>query len=108
MPRDDGQYRVEADASDYAVGAMLSQLQDGPWHPVAYLSKTLNAAERNYKIYAKEILAIMTTLEEWRHYLLGTKEPFNIWTDHQHLTSFRDTRKLNRRQARWFTDPPLS
>ena len=104
MPRDDGQYRVEADASDYAVGAVLSQLQDGAWHPVAYLSKTLNAAERNYEIYDKEMLAIMTALEEWRHYLLGTKEPFDIWTDHQNLTYFREARKLNRRQARWFTE----
>ncbi|VDC04529.1 unnamed protein product [Peniophora sp. CBMAI 1063] len=95
---------VEADASDYAVGAVLSQLQDGTWHPIAFLSKTLNAAERNYEIYDKEMLAIMTALEEWRHYLLGTAEPFDIWTDHQNFTYFREARKLNRRQARWFTE----
>ena len=50
------------------------------------------------------MLAIMIALEEWRHYLLGTKEPFDIWTDHQNLTYFREAKKLNRRQARWFTE----
>ena len=106
MPRDNGQFRVEADASNYAVGAVLSQEQDGIYYPIAFLSKTLNAAERNYEIYDKEILAIMIAVEEWRHYLLGTKEPFNIWTDHQNLTYFREAKKLNRRQARWFTELP--
>ena len=104
IPRDEGQFRVEADASDYATGAVLSQEQDGKWHPIAFLSKSLNEPERNYEIYDKEMLAIMTALEEWRQYLLGTTEPFEIWTDHQNLTYFREARKLNRRQARWFTE----
>ena len=104
LPRDDGSFRVEADASNYALGAILSQEQDGKWHPIAYMSKTLNEAERNYEIYDKELLAIMSALEDWRQYLLGTKEPFEIWTDHQNLTYFWEARKLNRRQARWFTE----
>ncbi|VDC05224.1 unnamed protein product, partial [Peniophora sp. CBMAI 1063] len=68
LPRDEGQFRVEADASDYAVGAVLSQEQDGKWHPIAFLSKSLNDAERNYEIYDKVMLAIMTALEDWRQY----------------------------------------
>jgi RNase H-like domain found in reverse transcriptase len=51
---------VEADASGYATGAVLSQLQeDGKWHLVGFLSKSLSEAERNYDIYDKELMAII-------------------------------------------------
>ena len=103
IPVDDEPYRVEADSSDFALGAVLSQRQNDKWHPVAYLSKSLTEAERNYEIYDKELLAIMTALAEWRHYLLTGKE-FEIWTDHQNLCYFRKAQKLNRRQARWVTE----
>src|SRR5271154_828380 len=102
MPDKDKKWRVEADSSDYALGTVLSQQQeDGKWKPVAYLSKALSAAERNYEIYDKEMLAIMTALGEWRHYLLSTKEPIEIFTDHKNITYFRKPQSLNRRQARW-------
>ena len=104
IPRDNAPYRVEADASDHALGGVLSQYVDDKWRPVAFMSKSLNPAERNYEIYDKELLAIMSCLEEWRQYLLGNPEPFEIWTDHQNLTYFREARKLNCRQARWFTE----
>ena len=87
IPVDNEPYRVEADSSDFALGAVLSQRQNDKWHPVAYLSKSLTEAERNYEIYNKELLAIMTALSEWRHYLLTGKE-FEIWTDHQNLCYF--------------------
>ena len=100
MPNDDGKYRVEADSSDYATGAILSQEQaDGKWKPVAFLSKTLSETERNYQIYDKEMLAVMRALGEWRQYLLGAKQVFEIWTDHKNLEYFRLPQKLNRRQA---------
>ena len=95
IPVDDEPYRVEADSSNFALGAVLSQQQNDKWHPIAYLSKSLTEAERNYKIYDKELLAIMTALSEWRHYLLTGKE-FEIWTDHQNLCYFRKAQKLNR------------
>jgi hypothetical protein len=66
--------KVEADSSDYATGAVLSQIgEDGKWHPVAFLSKSLSEVERNYEIHDKEMLAIIRALEEWRHYLEGTQ-----------------------------------
>ena len=74
---------------------------DDKWHPVAFLSKSLNEVERNYDIHDKEMLAIIRTLEEWRHYLEGTKHTFEIWTDHKNLEYFMSAKKLNRRQARW-------
>ena len=47
------------------------------------------------------MLAIIRALEEWRHYLEGTKHKFEIWTDHKNLEYFKTAKKLNRRQARW-------
>ena len=104
IPTDEDPYRVECDASDFAIGAVLSQKQEGKWHPVAYLSKAMNATERNYEIYDKELLAIMTSLDEWRHYLMGARHEFEIFTDHKNLEYFRKPQKLNRRQARWVTE----
>ncbi len=59
IPTENGKFRVEADASEGAIGAVLSQEQDGKWRPVAFLSKSLTITERNYEIYDKELLAIM-------------------------------------------------
>ena len=101
MPTDDGPYRVEADSSDYATGAVLSQEQEGVWYPIAYMSRSLNEVERNYPIYDKELLAVIRALEEWRHYLEGAMHRFEILTDHKNLEYFQTARKLNRRQARW-------
>ena len=96
IPTDEGAFRVEADASNFATGAVLSQqAKDGKWHPVAFFSKSLSEAERNYEIYDKELLAIMLALEEWRQYLLGARQKFEIWSGHQNLTYFREARKLN-------------
>ncbi|SJL13333.1 uncharacterized protein ARMOST_16773 [Armillaria ostoyae] len=104
IPTPNGRFRVEADASNGAIGAVLSQEQDGKWRPVAFMSKALTATERNYEIYDKELLAIMLALAEWRHYLMGALEDVEIWTDHQNLQYFRKPQKLNRRQARWVTE----
>ena len=83
-------YHVEADSSDFATRAILSQenLDDGKWHPVTFLSKSLSPVERNYEIHDKEMLAIVWALEEWRHFLEGTKHQFEIWTDHKNLEYF--------------------
>jgi hypothetical protein len=86
-PADNRPFRIEADSSDFATGAVLSQLssEDEKWHPVAYLSKSLSETERNYEIHDKEMLAIMRALEEWRHFLEGAPDKFEIWTDHKNL-----------------------
>ena len=97
-PDDSKPYRVEADSSDFATGAVLSQQSSGDskWHPIAFLSKSLNAVERNYDIHDKEMLAIIRALEEWRHFLEGAKHKFEIWTDHKNLEYFMSAKKLNR------------
>ena len=68
----DKKMRMEVDVLDYAIGEVLSmEYKDGLWRPVAFLSKSLNEMERNYKIYNKEMLAIIRELESWRHLLEG-------------------------------------
>ena len=66
--------RVEANASDFATGGVLSiKGKDGKWRLVVYISKLLNEAERNYEVYDKEMLVIIQCLEAWRHFLEGVK-----------------------------------
>jgi len=60
----DKEFRVEADASNFATGGVLSiKCEDNKWRPVAYISKSLNATERNYEIHDKEMLAVIRCLE---------------------------------------------
>jgi len=102
IPDIDKKMRVEADASDYVTGGVLStKCEDGKWKPVAFISKSLNVTERNYEIHDKEMLAVIRCLEAWRYYLEGAKLEFEIWTDHKNLQYFMISQKLNRRQARW-------
>ena len=92
----DKEMRVEADASDFATRGVLSmKCEDERWRPVAYISKSLNEAERNYKIHNKEMLAIIRCLEAWRHLLEEAKGWFEIWTDHKSLEYFMKAQKLN-------------
>jgi len=78
-PDIDKKMRMEVDASDYATGRVLSmECEDGLWRPVAFLSKSLNETERNYKIHDKEMLAIIRGLESWRHLLEGAQSKFEI------------------------------
>jgi hypothetical protein len=104
LPMDDGKFRLEANASDGVIGAVLSQEQDGVWRPVVFMSYGLNKTERNYEIYDKEMLAIMLALEEWRQMLLGARQEFEILMDHQNLQYFKKPQKLNRCQARWIIE----
>jgi len=93
---------VEVDVSDYATGEVLStKYEDGKWRLVAFISKSLNTTEQNYKIHNKEMLAVIRCLEAWRHYLEGVKLKFEIWIDHKNLQYFMTSQKLNCRQARW-------
>ena len=60
----DKEMRVEANASDFAMGGvLLMKCEDERWRPVAYISKSLNEAKRNYEIHNKEMLAIIRCLE---------------------------------------------
>ena len=104
IPDSKRKMRLETDASGYAIGGVLSQQQENDsWKPIAYLSRAMNEMERNYKIYNRELLAIMEGLKQWQQYLIGSDQ-FEVWTDHKNLGYFKKPQKLNRRQAHWMTE----
>jgi len=63
---------------------------------MAYISKSLNETERNYKIHNKEMLVVIQCLEAWRHFLEGARGKFKIQLDHKNLEYFMSNQKLNR------------
>jgi len=96
----DKKIRMEVDASDYAMGRVLSmECEHIQWRSVEYLLKALNEIERNYEIHDKEMLAVIRGLKNWRHLLQGTKFKFEVYMDHKNLEYFTKVQKLNRRQA---------
>jgi len=90
-------YKIECDASDYAIGTILSQLEENRlWQPIAFFSKSMLDAERNYGIYNKQLLAIIKALKEWRHYIQKLPHPVEIWTDYKNLKYFMSSQNLTR------------
>ncbi|MBW0488471.1 hypothetical protein O181_028186, partial [Austropuccinia psidii MF-1] len=67
---------VETDASDYALGAVLSQIYDSGKHPIVFDSHKLLPAELNYEIHDKELLGIVWALKHWRAFLLSLSSSF--------------------------------
>src|SRR6266567_1349850 len=96
-------FRIEADSSDFATNAVLSQVSpaDKRWHLVTFFSKSLSPVKQNYEIHDKEMLAIIRSLQEWRYFVEGVEHPFEVWMDHKNLEYFMTAKQLNRRQARW-------
>ena len=88
---------METDASDHTTAAVLSQ-ENGP---LAFMSKKMTAAEQNYGITEKEMLAIVQGIKQWRKYFEGTRRTATIITDHKNLEYFKNAKITNRRQARW-------
>ena len=92
---------VNCDASGYAVGAVLQQDRGSGLQPVAFLSKKLTGAESRYPVHEQELLAIITALTSWRHYLSGTAVPVRVRTDHKSLIHFQTQPMISGRQTRW-------
>ena len=91
--------RIKVDTLDYITEEILSmECKDGKWRLVAFLSKSLNETEKNYKIYNRKMLAVIRGLENWRYLLEDTKSKFEVWIDHKNLEYFMKAQKLNRRQ----------
>jgi hypothetical protein len=84
FPNYSREFIVTTDASQNAIGAVLSQGTIGKDLPIAYASRTLNSAEKNYSTIERELLAIVYGVQHFRLYIYGKK--FKILTDHKHLT----------------------
>lgn len=96
LPEPDKPFTVVTDASEVGLGAVL--LQDG--RPVAYESRKLKPAEKNYTTTEKEMLGVVHAMRTWRCYLEGGGEIL-ILTDHNPNTYFDSKPMLSRREARW-------
>ena len=99
-PLRDGDYQMETDASDAAIGGVLRILTEQGYLPVAYESRKLTDGECRYPIHDKEMLAMVHCLYKWRCYLERQKE-FVALTDHKSLIYLKTQANLSRRQAAW-------
>jgi transposase InsO family protein len=99
MPRDEGLFILDTDASDQSIGAVLSQMQDGQERVIAYAAKTLQPAQRNYCVTRRELLSVIVFTRHFRGYLLGRK--WLLRTDHSALTWLRKTKEPIGQNARW-------
>lgn len=93
------QFILTTDASNFALGAVLSQIIDGREHPICYASRTLNEHEVNYSTIEKELLAIVWGTKYFRPYLYGRK--FKIQTDHKPLNWLMSLKEPNSKLVRW-------
>lgn len=93
------EFILTTDASNFAIGSVLSQGEIGKDLPIAYASRTLNNAEQNYNTTEKELLAIVWSVKHFRPYLYGRK--FTIVTDHKPLTWLFNCKDPGSRLVRW-------
>ncbi|MGH3053837.1 MAG: reverse transcriptase domain-containing protein, partial [Gaiellaceae bacterium] len=79
-------YHLYVDASDFALGAILTQDQGKGRQPLAFFSRKLSGAERNYTTTMKELLAVRDACLHWRCYLENPRMRFHVYSDHRNLT----------------------
>lgn len=101
LPRAGDQFVVDTDASNWGIGAVLSQVQGGKERMIAYYSRALSKPERNYCVTRHELLAVVAGLRHFRHYLYAT--PFLLRTDHAALTWLMNFKEPEGQVARWIT-----
>ena len=99
LPEDNGSFIIDTDASDIGIGGVLSQIQNGKEHVIAYASKKLNRTQRRYSVTKRELLAVVTFIHQFRHYLLGRK--FLLRTDHSSLRWLFNFKDPQGQLARW-------
>lgn len=99
MPDFNKEFFVTTDASDYAIGAILSQKNDINAGVVSYFSRKLSDTEKKYSVFEKEALAIVSAIKEFKYYLYGRK--FQVFTDHNPLCYLKNIKDMHGRVARW-------
>ena len=98
-PKHVGRMVLDTDASGEALGAVLSQIQDGHEVVLAYMSKALGEAERNYCITRKELLAVFEACKTWHLYIYG--RPVVVRTDNSAVAWAKRIKNPVRQMARW-------
>ncbi|MBW0488334.1 hypothetical protein O181_028049 [Austropuccinia psidii MF-1] len=92
---------VETDASDYALGAVLSQVNYSGKHPISFYGCKLLPAELKYETHYKEVLGIVWALKHWRDFFISLSNPFEVLTDHSFLEYFMSSKVLTCHNACW-------
>ena len=92
-------FRITTDASDSAVGVILSQMRHTEEQVIAYGGRALNLQETKYNATEKELCAIIYAIKRFRTYIYGTK--FEIYTDHQPLKYIKQMKNPHGRLCRW-------
>lgn len=96
--------RVEPDASNFALGAVISQCEDRIWRPVAFLSRKLRGPELNYPTPDTELMAIVEAFRQWRHYLAYSQTPVEVLTDHLNHRYLLNKPRIKPQHARWLEE----
>ena len=94
-----GDFSIETDAFNVAIGGILSQDQGNGLQPIAYYSKKLTRAPHNYATHERELLAIVITIRKL-HANIDGKCTWVI-TDHAPLTSLHSQPNLSSHQIHW-------
>lgn len=102
IPTPEGKFILDTDASDFAIGAELLQIQDGEERCISYCSFSLTPEQRRYCTTRKELLAVIRFTRHFRHYLLGRH--FNVRTDHSSLQWLMNFKNPNGQLARWLEE----
>ncbi|GFY21240.1 retrovirus-related Pol polyprotein from transposon 17.6 [Trichonephila clavipes] len=95
LPNFTEQFNLFTDASGVRIGAVLNQNH----RPIAFASKTLNKAERNYTVSERECLAVIWALNKFKTYFASL--PVKVITDHAALTKLSNGKNLSSRMIRW-------
>ncbi len=86
---------LKINASNFAVGACLYQIEDEQQRLIAYQSRKLSELKKKYEVHDKELLVIVKTLQDWRPYFTDTEKSIQIYTDHKNLRNFATIKQLN-------------
>jgi len=92
---------LKTDASNFAVGACLYQIENEQQRLIVYQSRKLSEPEKRYEIHDKELLVIVKALQDWRPYLADTEKFIQIYINHKNLRNFATTKQLNWQQVCW-------
>ena len=102
LPNSRDPFILDTDASDFAIGGVLNQIQDGKERVISYGSFSLSSEQKKYCTTRKELLAVVRFTRQFRHYLLGRS--FTIRTDHNSLTWLLRFKEPQGQIARWLEE----